>query len=29
LGGRRTDFFICGRRTANGTVRGHGSLLKS
>jgi hypothetical protein len=24
-----TDFFLCGRRTANGAVRGHGSLLKS
>ncbi len=29
LCGRRADFFLGGRKTANGAVRGHGSLLKS
>jgi len=27
--GRRADFFLGGRKTASGVVRGHGSLLKS
>ena len=26
--GRRTVFILCGRKTANGAVRGHGSLQK-
>jgi hypothetical protein len=25
---RKTDFILCGRKTANGAVRGHGSLLR-
>jgi hypothetical protein len=28
-GGRRADFSLGGRNTANGAVRGHGSLLRS
>ena len=28
LCGRKTDFILCGRKTANGAVRGHGSLLR-
>jgi hypothetical protein len=28
IGGRRAVFFLCGRKTANGAFRGHGSLLK-
>jgi hypothetical protein len=29
LGGRKTDFFICGRKTANRLASGHRSLQKS
>jgi len=29
LCGRRTDFFVGGRKMVNGAVRGHGSLQKS